>query len=73
MMNKQTNNIIFKAFLFPNNEVPRYVKKMNKKLLESFQAQLEELKNTYFSNAANKGQLTDKYQIKIKNTNRREN
>lgn len=66
IMNKQINNIIFKAFLFPNNKVPCYVKKKNKKLLESFQTQLEYYKNSYFTDAANKGQITSIYSEKIK-------
>ena len=68
IMNKQINNIIFKAFLFPNNKVPCYVKKKNKKLLKSFQTQLEGFKNTYFSDVdvANKDQIRSKYLEKIK-------
>ena len=65
-MNKQINNIIFKAFLFPNNKVPCYVRKKNKKLLESFQTQLEGFKNTYFTDVANKGQIISIYLDKIK-------
>ena len=64
-MNKQINNIIFKSFLFPNNDVPRYIKKKNKELLESFQTQLKKVKNSYFTDAANKNQIKKKYIEKI--------
>ena len=57
IMNMQRNNIIFKAFLFPNNEVPLYVKKKSKELLESFQTQLKKVKNSYFTDAASKNQI----------------